>query len=74
MTDASTGHDREDPPCPDCGGDAEWVACEGCGGEGVAGHDCGEDTCCCVDPQDNLECQICEGWGGWWSCVDRCDS
>ena len=34
-------------------GEKEWVDCWQCGGEGWFGHDCGEDTCCCLDPEDN---------------------
>jgi hypothetical protein len=34
--------------------------CEQCD-EGLDGHDCGEDTCCCEFPEDNLRCQFCSG-------------
>ncbi len=39
--------------------------CPGCGGEGYSSHDCGEDTCCCLDPEDNVLCEQCagKGWG-----------
>lgn len=39
--------------------------CYQCGGEGVTHHDCGEDTCCCLYPEDNVRCDICHGEGGW---------
>ena len=42
-----------------------WIDCDWCGGEGVAGHDCGEDACCCLMPDDNVACQYCDGHGGW---------
>lgn len=42
-----------------------WVHCWQCGGEGLSHHDCGEDTCCCVLPEDNVSCDICRGKGGW---------
>lgn len=45
--------------------DDDWVVCETCGGEGVNGHDCGEDTCCCLQPEENVSCQTCDGEGGW---------
>lgn len=37
--------------------------CDACGGDGVSGHDCGEDTCCCLNPDDNITCQTCNGTG-----------
>lgn len=46
--------------------DGNWVECDSCGGDGVAGHDCGEDTCCCMWPEDNMTCDQCEGKGGWY--------
>jgi hypothetical protein len=48
---------------PDC--DGHWHTCWNCGGEGTSGHDCGEDSCCCLDPEDDQPCQICHGEGGW---------
>ena len=50
--------DREFP-------DGEWVDCWKCGGEGTTGHDCGEDCCCCLEPEDNVICDECGGAGGW---------
>jgi hypothetical protein len=26
-------------------------------------HDCGEDTCCCADPEPDTECDVCKGYG-----------
>lgn len=49
-------------------GEKEWCECWQCGGEGVDGHDCGEDCCCCLYPEDNMTCDICNGHGGWWRC------
>lgn len=43
-----------------------WVGCWSCGGEGTAGHDCGEDCCACLWPEDNVTCDICRGKGGWY--------
>jgi hypothetical protein len=42
-----------------------WETCYECGGRGVDGHDCGEDTCCCLNPEENVICPVCEGLGGW---------
>ena len=55
------------PPGPhpvDC--DGGWIPCWSCGGEGDA-HDCGEDACCCAEPEfdDRVACSECEGAGGW---------
>ncbi len=43
----------------------DWIDCWNCGGEGYSDHDCGEDTCCCLHPEDNVVCDICHGNGGW---------
>ena len=59
--------------CPECGCRMEWAECEVCGGKGVDGHDCGEDCCCCADPEDNIACDCCLGEGGWWVC-EACTS
>jgi hypothetical protein len=42
-----------------------WDECENCGGEGVTSHDCGEDSCCCEDPEDTVQCECCGGRGGF---------
>lgn len=54
--------------CRSCGSDVDWEDCERCGGEGVSHHDCGEDTCACLDPEENVTCVPCEGRGGWYRC------
>jgi hypothetical protein len=60
--------------CPRCGCcSLEYVECQTCGGEGVSGHDCGEDCCPCLYPVDNVPCDICLGKGGWTVCLGRCD-
>ena len=63
-----------DPLCVRCGCcDTLWHTCESCDGEGMNGHDCGEDTCCCADPEDNQTCDICDGEGGWRMCLGKCN-
>jgi len=42
-----------------------WVTCWDCQGEIYTHHDCGEDTCCCLYPEDNVICTTCRGAGGW---------
>jgi hypothetical protein len=40
----------------------DYVACWHCFGEG-AFHECGEDTCCCLDKSPNVDCEECGGEG-----------
>lgn len=54
--------------CKTCSGGLMYVDCYNCAGEGFSHHDCGEDCCCCLDPEDNVTCDICNGNGGWWAC------
>lgn len=56
-------YDDEDVTLLDNGN--EWVRCWQCGGGIYVDHDCGEDTCCCAFPEDNVICDICNGEGGW---------
>lgn len=42
-----------------------WVDCWNCDGSGYMYHDCGEDTCCCAEPENNVTCDVCNGEGGW---------
>lgn len=59
-----------EPSCEVCGSSLEWEDCDVCGGEGYSGHDCGEDVCCCLWPEDNEVCHQCDGKGGWWWCYN----
>ena len=43
-----------------------WEDCWNCGGSGYVGHECGEDTCCCRFPEDNIICDVCNGRGGYY--------
>jgi hypothetical protein len=63
------GRDATREACDRCGSSATWVACDFCGGDGFDGHDCGEDSCCCADPEDNVPCGSCSGKGGWSMCL-----
>ena len=62
------------PYCEHCGWELDRELCEQCDGYGLSGHDCGEDCCCCLDPdEDNMPCDMCGGDGGWWICEnDQC--
>lgn len=64
MSEAYDALDDTEEPEQDEG---YWHDCWKCGGEGFSHHDCGEDTCCCFMPEDNVCCDICEGKGGWFS-------
>ena len=61
----------QEPFCTVCGSDVLWVDCENCE-DGYSHHDCGEDTCCCLDPLPNVVCDWCDGKGGWYVCL-HCD-
>ena len=47
-----------------CELDDERECCWACHGEGYY-HDCGDDTCCCLDPEvdDVYTCEECGGTG-----------
>lgn len=54
--------------CARCGSEVYSERCEHCE-DGYDGHDCGEDCCCCLHPEDNVPCQYCRGTGFWRMCV-----
>jgi len=58
-----------DPICPVCGEVVAIEICWYCHGDGGF-HDCGEDCCCCLDPEDDLNewCPECEGHGEYSVC------
>lgn len=58
-----------DCQCARCGSSCSREVCETCGGSGVDGHDCGEESCCCQWPEDNLRCETCLGDAGWQCCL-----
>lgn len=47
----------------DCDGNG-FLECLDCGGSGGY-HDCGEDCCACLEPEDDRPCSTCDGKGGW---------
>lgn len=55
--------------CPVCGDAMYPETCWQCYGEGGF-HNCGEDCCCCADPDDDLNerCQECNGLGRYYVC------
>lgn len=50
-----------DRDCPKCGHEAYTRRC-GCE-DGYSYHDCGEDACCCLYPENNVQCDECDGHG-----------
>jgi hypothetical protein len=72
----SDGREWE-PQCARCGSSVGFDDCEHCDEFGMDGHDCGEDSCCCAFPEDNITCTVCGGSGGWYSCIStaaHCDA
>lgn len=59
--------DVGEPECRKHGESMSWEDCTACA-DGFQGHDCGEDCCACLHPEDNLVCDTCEGNTGWWIC------
>ena len=55
--------------CPVCGCEMEWEPCWQCFGEGGF-HDCGEDSCCCLEPELNIPCDVCD-WEGEYPVCPR---
>lgn len=55
--------------CSKCHSEVDWQDCDRCE-DGFSYHDCGEDSCCCLYPENNVTCNNCEGRGGWYECID----
>lgn len=60
--------DYDEAICPKCGREMDWEECWNCDEYGFSHHDCGEDSCCCLYPENNVVCDICDGKGGWYRC------
>lgn len=54
--------------CPKCGATAAQQDCTAIDCEDGYIHDCGEDCCCCLDPEPNFACEECHGRGGHLWC------
>lgn len=59
--------------CARCGSSCEFVRCGNCDEFGYSHHNCGEDSCCCLYPDDNVVCSWCDGRGGSWHCISGPD-
>lgn len=57
-----------DCACARCGSSCDRTHCPDCE-DGLSHHDCGEDCCCCLNPEPNMTCDTCRGAGGWWTCL-----
>lgn len=55
--------------CEVCGSLLDFESCWECAGEGGY-HDCGDDTCPCLHPEDDYwwDCETCDGEGGYLVC------
>lgn len=53
--------------CPKCGSEIRTSACDNCE-DGASYHDCGDDTCCCLNPMANVRCSDCGGHGIYHWC------
>lgn len=54
--------------CARCGSSVSFQSCANCGGEGYEDHDCFDDSCCCLDPGEDV-CSWCRGEGGSHVCL-----
>ena len=52
-----------------CNHELEWTDCASCD-DGYYGHECGEDICVCLKPEENVVCTDCNGNGGFEVCVN----
>lgn len=68
MADLTTETVAKARICEKCGDELSWRECYNCE-DGFVDHDCGEDCCCCLDPEPNVECDICNGNTGWYVCT-----
>lgn len=59
------------PRCRCC--EVEVEECSDGGGQGVWGHDGGEDCCPGLHPEDNIPGDPCLGRGYWQECMGRGD-
>lgn len=58
--------------CARCGSSVATEHCTECE-DGFDGHDCGEDCCCCAEPEENVACRCCDGTGLWRTCLSSAD-
>lgn len=68
MTDSYPDDDQGFHCCGVCGAYMDRETCWQCGGEG-GHHDCGEDCCCCLHPENNVTCEECHGDGTYLVCT-----
>lgn len=65
-----------DCQCARCGSSVHTQRCDYCE-DGFDGHDCGEDCCCCLHPEENMPCQYCRATGFWRACcssIEFCET
>lgn len=65
--------DNEYSSCENCGSDSRWETCWQCGGEGGQdGEELMEEDPLWYGPDDYRKCDICDGKGGYYVCLDLC--
>lgn len=69
MTEGQPPRSERCDHCGRCGGGLEWADCPNCE-DGYSHHDCGEDSCACLDKSENVPCDWCRGKGGSWHCAN----
>lgn len=63
--------DDEYSSCEDCGSDSMWEACWSCGGEGgTDGEELMMEDPLWYGPDDYRACDICNGKGGYYVCLN----
>lgn len=61
------GSPEEEPNCPKCGGELDWIDCTWCDGDGMIPDD--EDEFYTGGLADDyIKCLACGGEGGWYHC------
>ena len=58
----------DEPGCPICGGSMFWEDCWQCGGQGY--RELYDEDPLWYDEDDTEECDICDGKGGYYICLD----
>lgn len=61
-----------DCQCARCGSSIFTEDCGECE-DGFDGHDCGDDCCCCLHPEENVVCQYCGGTGTHHTCLSTAE-
>lgn len=64
--------ERVEYQCGRCGSSILFETCTNCAGDGYFEHDCFDDSCCCLDPEDDA-CTVCGGEGSIPICLSSAE-